>query len=125
MSGSRSKREVDRFPRSGGQQAGFADLDSGPAIDTCHRGRPPFRDTANEFPNDSHVRLHARWRFRLAEVIEPLRRHHGFPFISRAQAELGFCPCTDLEQGLRRYIEYYVEQMGITDRVSRSICHAN
>jgi UDP-glucose 4-epimerase len=27
--------------------------------------------------------------------------------ISRAQAELGFCPCTDLEQGLQTCIDYY------------------
>ncbi len=50
---------------------------------------------------------------------------HGLADISRAQAELGFCPCTDLEQGLRRYIEYYMEQMSKVDRLSRSICHAN
>jgi UDP-glucose 4-epimerase len=50
---------------------------------------------------------------------------HGQGDISRAQAELGYCPCTDLEQGLRRYLEYYLEQMDNTDRLNGSICHAD
>jgi UDP-glucose 4-epimerase len=32
---------------------------------------------------------------------------HSQADISRAQAELGFCPCTDLTQGLRRCLDYH------------------
>jgi UDP-glucose 4-epimerase len=31
---------------------------------------------------------------------------HSQADISRAQADLGFCPCTDLDQGLRRCLDY-------------------
>jgi UDP-glucose 4-epimerase len=50
----------------------------------------------------------------LGTRIEPLhaaRRpgdvRHSQASITRAQADLGFCPCTDLEQGLRACINYY------------------
>jgi nucleoside-diphosphate-sugar epimerase len=50
---------------------------------------------------------------------------HGQADLARAQAELGFCPCTDLEQGLRGYLDYYLEQLGKPNRVGRALCHAN
>jgi UDP-glucose 4-epimerase len=50
----------------------------------------------------------------LGTRLEPLhgaRRpgdvRHSQASISRAQAELGYCPCTDLGQGLRSCIDYY------------------
>src|SRR5262249_25553134 len=32
---------------------------------------------------------------------------HSFADISRAQADLGYCPCTDLAQGLRVCVDFY------------------
>jgi UDP-glucose 4-epimerase len=50
----------------------------------------------------------------LGTSIEPLHGEprpgdvrHSQASISRAQADLGFCPCTDLEQGLRSCIDYF------------------
>jgi UDP-glucose 4-epimerase len=34
---------------------------------------------------------------------------HSQADITRAQADLGFCPCTDLERSLRRCVEYYAK----------------
>lgn len=50
--------------------------------------------------------------------VQPVHNHfprpEGYVYnqadIARAETELGFCPCTDLEWGLRRCLEYYAER---------------
>src|SRR5262249_6841777 len=42
---------------------------------------------------------------------------HNLADIAPAQAELGFCPATDLEHGLRKCIDYY---RGVRDAVATS-----
>jgi UDP-glucose 4-epimerase len=59
----------------------------------------------------------------LGTRIEPVHQRprtglvrHGQADISRAQVELGFCPCVDLVQGLRQCITYYRSKQAATPR---------
>src|SRR5262249_20812441 len=42
----------------------------------------------------------------------PTDRFPRLAATARAEVELGFCPATDLEQGLRRCIDYYTARPG-------------
>jgi UDP-glucose 4-epimerase len=42
----------------------------------------------------------------------PSDARHSQADIARAQADLGYCPCTDMERSLRRCIDFYSERCG-------------
>jgi UDP-glucose 4-epimerase len=50
---------------------------------------------------------------------------HSFADISRAQADLGYCPCTDLGQCLRSCIEYYAAKRKGPKHLRRAAYHFN
>ena len=50
---------------------------------------------------------------------------HSLADISRAQADLGFCPCTDLGQCLRSCIDYYAAKRKGPKHVQRTVYHFN
>jgi UDP-glucose 4-epimerase len=50
---------------------------------------------------------------------------HSHADISRAQADLGFCPCTDLDHGLRRCIEFYNAQRRGPKHLRKTVCPLN
>ncbi|HLJ92695.1 MAG TPA: SDR family oxidoreductase [Gemmataceae bacterium] len=50
---------------------------------------------------------------------------HSFADISRAQAELGYCPCTDLGQCLRTCIEYFAAKRKGPKHLRRAAYHLN
>jgi UDP-glucose 4-epimerase len=47
---------------------------------------------------------------------------HSHADISRAQADLGYCPCTDLDHGLRRCIDYYRAQRRGPKHLRKTVC---
>lgn len=50
---------------------------------------------------------------------------HSFADITRAQADLGYCPCTDLGQCLRTCIDYYAAKRRGPKHVRREAYHFN
>ena len=50
---------------------------------------------------------------------------HSFADISRAQADLGYCPCTDLGQCLRACIEFYAAKRKGPKHLRRAAYHLN
>jgi UDP-glucose 4-epimerase len=50
---------------------------------------------------------------------------HSFADISRAQADLGYCPCTDLGQCLRACIDYYAAKRKGPKHLRRAACPIN
>jgi len=47
--------------------------------------------------------------------------HDSVADITRAQADLGYCPCTDLEQSLRRCLDCYVDLYKKPRRVGKPV----
>src|SRR5262245_12906637 len=68
-------------------QAGLADFDRGSAILARYTGVAIFEDTAHKLLYDTDMRLQPDRRFRLAHVIEPLRRKQPFPLLTRTKVE--------------------------------------
>jgi UDP-glucose 4-epimerase len=50
---------------------------------------------------------------------------HSQADLTRSQAELGYCPCTDLEQTLRRCVDYYAARRKGPKRVGKQVCSLN
>jgi len=49
---------------------------------------------------------------------------HSQANISRAEADLGFCPCTDLDQGLRSCVDYFAGQRKGPKFLRKAVSHA-
>jgi UDP-glucose 4-epimerase len=47
---------------------------------------------------------------------------HSQADITRASADLGFCPCTDLERSLRRCLDYYAKRRKGPKYIRKRIC---
>ena len=61
---------------------------------------------------------------RLADAgVHPGDIRHSQADITRGQADLGYCPCTDLDQSLRRCIKHLQARQRETLSQRQAVCH--